>query len=76
MRQEAVLVKKSCELHAVVDVRRSMLPPAGGCILSPPAWGPGCIVDAYVRVRPPRGADVWLKLPSSVRAPPALGPPA
>jgi len=27
-------------------------------------------------VRPPRGSDVWLKLPSSVRAPCALKPPA
>ncbi len=74
--QEAVLLRKSCELHAVVDVCRSPLPPGGGCLMRPPAWGPDCIVDVYARVRPPCGADVWLKLPSSVRAPPALEPPA
>lgn len=74
--QEAVLLKKSRELHVVVDVCRSGLPPGGGCIHAPPAWGPDCIVDVYVRVRPPHGAPVWLKLPSAVRAPSALEPPA
>ncbi len=74
--QEAVLLKKSCELHTVVDVCRSRLPPGGGCIAAPPSWGPDCIVDVYAHVRPPRGSDVWLKLPSSVRAPCALKPPA